>query len=63
MSITVEAIDDPPSGFSSDPFEVVLDPPAKNGFSCLASAGAADPADPAVSAAVAPSACGGFSLS
>ncbi len=32
MSITVEAIDDPPSGLRRDPLEAARDPPAKNGF-------------------------------
>ena len=37
ISMTVDAIEDPASGLRSDPFEAVLDPPAKNGFSCLTS--------------------------
>ncbi len=61
ISMTVEAIEDPPSGLSSDPFEVVLDPPAKNGFSGLASAGPAGLAGSL--AAAAPSAAGGLSFS
>ena len=58
MSMTVDAIEDPPSGLSRDPFEVVLDPAATNGLSGFASGGPG-----AVSAGAAASACGGFSLS
>ncbi len=32
MSITVEAMEDPPSGLRRDPFDAARDPPAKNGF-------------------------------
>ena len=63
MSRTVEAIEEPPSGFRRDPLEAALDPPVKNGFSALASTAAATVTAAGPVSAVGASACGGLSFS
>ena len=63
MSRTVEAIEEPPSGFRRDPLEAALDPPVKNGFSALASTAAAAVTAAGPVSAVGASACGGLSFS
>ena len=60
MSMTVEAIEEPPSGLRRDPLEAARDPPAKNGF--FSGSGLTGSVGPAASVAGA-SAWGGFSFS